>query len=240
MASTAAMEEVRKFEALAGAWWDPEGPMKPLHRMNGLRTGWIAERIAVGFGRMGRDLSGLSVLDVGCGAGLAAEVFARLGARVVGVDAAGAALEVARRHAANSGLRIEYVQGTPEDMAASGARFDAIIALEVIEHVVDPNKFLGSLVALAKPESRVFVSTLNRTPRSFAMAKIGAELVLRLLPIGTHDWRQFVTPAELDAGMRRVGMRVTGITGMTLSPATGRWRQSRDLAVNYLAMAQRW
>jgi 2-polyprenyl-6-hydroxyphenyl methylase/3-demethylubiquinone-9 3-methyltransferase len=240
MASTATTQEVLKFDALAGVWWDPEGPMRALHRMNGLRTGWIADRVARAFGRRQRDLSGLSVLDVGCGAGLASEAVARMGARVVGIDAAGAALDAARRHAATSGLHIDYVEGTPEDLAASGARFDVVIALEVIEHVADRQHFLRALVALAKTDGRVFASTLNRTARSFVMAKIGAEFVLRLLPIGTHDWRQFVAPGELDAGFRHAGMRVTDITGMKMSPATGQWRQSRDLSVNYLAMAQRW
>jgi 2-polyprenyl-6-hydroxyphenyl methylase/3-demethylubiquinone-9 3-methyltransferase len=208
--------------------------------MNALRTGWIAERVARAFGRQEHDLAGLSILDVGCGAGLASEAFARLGARVVGVDAAGAALEAARRHAATSGLHIDYVEGTPEEIAAAGARFDAVVALEVIEHVADRQQFLLALATLAKTDGRVFASTLNRTARSFAMAKIGAEFVLRLLPVGTHEWRQFVTPGELDAGLRRAGMRVTDITGMKMSPATGQWRQSHDLSVNYLAMAQRW
>jgi 2-polyprenyl-6-hydroxyphenyl methylase/3-demethylubiquinone-9 3-methyltransferase len=247
MQGTAVEAEIRKFGALAARWWDPAGPMKPLHRMNPLRTGWIAARIARAHGRAGRDLSGLTILDVGCGAGLAAEAFARMGARVTGLDAAGEALEAARAHAAAGGLEIAYRDGTPEALAAEGAGFDAVVALEVIEHVEDRATFLGALAALAKPagdtpEARggqVFLSTLNRTPRSFLVAKIAAEYLLRMLPVGTHDWRMFVTPGELGALLRRAGLRVTDLAGMTMDPLTGRWRESRDLGVNYILAARR-
>jgi 2-polyprenyl-6-hydroxyphenyl methylase/3-demethylubiquinone-9 3-methyltransferase len=238
MTGTAVEAEIRKFGALADRWWDPDGPMRPLHRMNPLRTRWIAERVAKAHGRAGRDLVGLSLLDVGCGAGLAAEAFRRMGAEVTGLDAAGEALDAARAHAAAEGLAIDYRDGTPEGLAAEGARFDAVVALEVIEHVEDRPAFLGALAALAKPGGQVFLSTLNRTARSFLMAKVGAEYVLRLLPVGTHDWRMFVTPGELGAGLRRAGLTVTGIAGMSMDPLTGRWRESRDLGVNYLMMAQ--
>ncbi len=255
MDGTAVEAEIRKFGALADRWWDPDGPMKPLHRMNPLRTGWIAERIARAHGRTGRDLSGLTLLDVGCGAGLAAEAFCRMGAEVTGVDAAGEALAAARAHAEASGLAITYREGTPEALAAEGARFDAVVALEVIEHVEDRAAFCAALAALVRPggvapearggvapEARgglVFLSTLNRTARSFVMAKLGAEYLLRLLPVGTHDWRMFVTPGELGAELRRAGLTVTDLAGMTMDPLTGRWRESGDLGVNYLAMAGR-
>jgi len=245
MQGTAVEGEVRKFGALAARWWDPDGPMRPLHRMNPLRTGWIADRIARANGRRGRDLAGLTLLDVGCGAGLASEAFARMGARVTGLDAAGEALEVARAHAAAGGLDIAYREGTPE--ALKGVTFDAVVALEVIEHVEDRATFLSALARLVRPggvapEARgglVFLSTLNRTPRSFLLAKIGAEYVLRLLPVGTHDWRMFVTPGELGAGLRRAGLRVTDMAGMTMDPLSGRWRESRDLGVNYIVTAER-
>ncbi len=211
--------------------------MRPLHRMNPLRTGWIAERIAKAHGRTGRDLAGLTILDVGCGAGLASEAFARTGATVTGLDAAGAALEAARAHAA--GLPITYVEGTPEALARAGTHFDAVVALEVIEHVADRAAFCAALAALVKPGGHVFLSTLNRTARSFMMAKLGAEYVLRLLPVGTHDWRMFVTPGELGADLRRAGLTVTDLAGMTMDPLTGRWRETRDLRVNYLVGARR-
>lgn len=239
MTGTAVEAEIRKFGALAERWWDPDGPMRPLHRMNPLRTGWIAARIAKAHGRSGHDLSGLTLLDVGCGAGLASEAFARMGATVTGLDAAGEALEAARAHAAAGGLEIAYREGTPEALAATNDTFDAVVALEVIEHVEDRAAFLGALAALAKPGGQVFLSTLNRTARSFLMAKVGAEYVLRMLPVGTHDWRMFVTPGELGAALRRAGLGVTDLAGMSMDPLTGRWRETRDLGVNYLLMAER-
>jgi 2-polyprenyl-6-hydroxyphenyl methylase/3-demethylubiquinone-9 3-methyltransferase len=233
--------EVAKFDALAARWWDPDGPMKPLHRMNPLRTGWIAERIARSHGRdpaAPDALAGLTVVDVGCGAGLASEALARRGARVTGLDAAGEALEAARAHAAASGLDIAYRAGLPEELP-EGEQFDAVIALEVIEHVADRAAFLAALARAARPGAPVFLSTLNRTARSFAMAKIGAEYLLRLLPVGTHDWRMFVTPGELGAGLRAAGMPVADITGMVMDPLGGGWRASRDVGVNYMVMARR-
>lgn len=238
MTGTAVETEIRKFGALASRWWDPDGPMKPLHRMNPLRTGWIARRIAAAQGRARTDLAGLTLLDVGCGAGLASEAFARMGATVTGLDAAGEALEAAREHAAAGGLDITYRDGMPEVLAAEGARFDAVVALEVIEHVEDRDAFCAALAGLVKPGGQVFLSTLNRTARSFLMAKVGAEYVLRLLPVGTHDWRMFVTPGELGALLRQAGLSVRDLAGMTMDPLTGRWRESRDLGVNYLVEAR--
>ena len=239
MTGTAVEAEIQKFGALAARWWDPSGPMKPLHRMNPLRTGWIARRIAKAHGRAGTDLSGLTLLDVGCGAGLASEAFARMGARVTGLEAAPEALAAARDHAASGGLAIDYRDGTPEMLAAEGAAFDAVVSLEVIEHVEDRDAFLAALAGLVKPGGQVFLSTLNRTARSFLMAKLGAEYLLRLLPIGTHDWRMFVTPGELGTGLRRAGLAVTDMAGMSMDPLTGRWRESRNLGVNYLVMAEK-
>ncbi len=235
---TALAGEVAKFDALAGRWWDPNGPMKPLHRMNPVRTGWIAERIARNAGRAAdARLDRLSVLDIGCGAGLAAEVFCRLGASVTGMDAAPDALDAARAHAEAGGLAIRYLDGGPEDLP-EGERLDAVLALEVIEHVADRAGFLRALARAVKPGGLVFLSTLNRTARSFVMAKIGAEYVLRLLPMGTHDWKMFVTPAEMGAELRGAGLRVGDIAGMSMNPLDGSWRITGDVGVNYVVMAE--
>lgn len=236
---TALASEVSKFDALAARWWDPNGPMKPLHRMNPVRTRWVAERIARQAGRQaGARLDGLSVLDVGCGAGLASEVFCALGAAVTGMDAAPGALATARAHAEVRGLPIRYLEGGPEDLPG-GERFDAVVALEVIEHVApsDRTAFAAALARAVKPGGLVALSTINRTPASLLMAKIGAEYVLRLLPVGTHDWKMFVTPAELGGVLRSAGLRVTDIAGMGMDPLSGAWRIRRDVSVNYLVAA---
>ncbi|SDB61871.1 bifunctional 2-polyprenyl-6-hydroxyphenol methylase/3-demethylubiquinol 3-O-methyltransferase UbiG [Belnapia rosea] len=229
---TAIGAEIAKFDRLAAQWWDPKGPMAPLHAMNPARMGWIIERLAKG--RPNR-LDGLRVLDVGCGAGLASEALARAGARVTGLDAAAGALGAARAHAAGQGLDIDYREGMPETLEESG--FDAVVALEVIEHVADREAFCRQLARLVKPGGPVFLSTLNRTPRSFLMAKLGAEYLLRLLPVGTHDWRMFVRPGELGADLRAAGLRVADIAGLSMGPGGG-WRVSRDVGVNYIVMAR--
>jgi 2-polyprenyl-6-hydroxyphenyl methylase/3-demethylubiquinone-9 3-methyltransferase len=232
---TVSAAETAKFGAFADRWWDPEGPMRPLHRMNPLRTGWIAERVS----GAGLAWPGLRLLDVGCGAGLAAEDFARRGASVTGIDASVEAIAAARLHAEQGGVAIDYRIAAPEDLAAEGAAFDVVVALEVIEHVADRDAFLAALAALTRPGGLVFLSTLNRTARSFVLAKLGAEYLLRLLPVGTHDWRGFVTPAEGARAGRRPRRAVTDSAGMTMDPLTGAWRESRDLSVNYLVAARR-
>jgi len=226
---TVSPDEIARFDALAARWWDPDGPMRPLHRMNRVRVQWIVDRI--------RDLSPSSLLDAGCGAGLLAEALARKGFNVLGLDAAGEAIETARAHAANQDLPLTYRVGAPEDLVAEGARFPVVTALEVIEHVPDPGAFVASLATLLTPGGRLFLSTLNRTPQSFLAAKVGAEYLLRWLPIGTHDWRKFVTPAELAAVLRQAGLQVTDIAGLVVDPLTGRWRTSRNLSVNYIVAA---
>ena len=219
----ASAAEVARFDALAGRWWDAAGPMAPLHAMNPLRVGWITARLP-GPG---------TLLDVGCGAGLAAEALARRGHTVLGIDMAAQALHAARAHAGD--LPVAYRLATTTDLVAEGRRFAAVTALEVIEHVPDPAGFMRDLAALLAPGGRLFVSTLNRTARSLLVAKWGAEYVLRLLPVGTHDWRRFVTPAELAGLGRSAGLRMVDSAGMRFDPLRQRWTESRDLGVNYLA-----
>ncbi len=224
--------EVARFGALAGRWWDASGPMRPLHAMNPLRVGWIDARIRARAG------GAVRLLDIGCGAGLAAEALARCGHQVLGVDAAPELIAAAEAHAAGQHLPLTYRLATAEALAAEGARFQAVTALEVVEHVADPAAFLHSLAALLEPGGQIFMSTLNRTWRSFAMAKIGAEYVLRMLPPGTHEWRKFLPPAELAAMLRAAGLGLADIAGLGYDPLRGRWRTTHDTAVNYILEAR--
>lgn len=242
MQSSVAPEEIAKFDAMAAEWWDPGGVMKPLHAMNPCRLGYIAEQIAAEFGRRRagrRPFEGLSLADVGCGGGLAAEPMARLGCDVTGFDAAEDSLAVARTHAAAGGLTIDYRAETAEAAAARGAAFDVVLALEIVEHVADPAAFVATLGQLLRPGGLLIMSTLNRTPEAYAAAIVGAERILRWLPVGTHDWRKFVTPAELEAMMTGAGLTVVDAKGMTPDPLRGGWRLSdRILRVNYIQTAQ--
>lgn len=225
-------KEIAHFDALATNWWDADGPMRPLHMMNPPRATWILERIRKYFGTHGR------ILDVGCGAGLLSEALAKGGFSVTGLDAGADVIEAARAHAEGQGLDLTYRQGTAEALAAEGVTFPIITALEIIEHVADPEAFLSSLKALLAPGGLLFLSTLNRTIKSYAVAKVGAEYMLKLLPVGTHDWQKFIKPEELSRLSRQVGLKIEETAGLSYSPLSQTFKVSRDLSVNYLAMAK--
>jgi len=234
--------EVERFSALAETWWDPRGSMAPLHRLNPARLGFIRERLVAHFGSDARTLrpfDGLRILDIGCGGGLIAEPLGRLGATVTGIDAAEANIAVARAHARSADLEIDYRQASAEELAAGGERFDAVLALEVVEHVADVDAFLGATAALVRPGGALIASTLNRTPKSLLFAILGAEYVLRWLPRGTHRWDRFLRPSEFATGLRRRGLHVREISGLSYDLLTGEWRLGQDLGVNYLLFAIR-
>ena len=230
--------EVAKFEAMAAEWWDPEGKFKPLHMLNPCRLDYVIDQVSAEFGRDPagpRPFAGLRLLDIGCGGGLLSEPMARLGAEVVGADAAARNIPVARLHAEQSGLDIDSRHATAEDLAAAGERFDVVLNMEVVEHVPDPLTYLTACQTLLRPGGLMICSTLNRNARSFAMAIIGAEFIMRWLPKGTHDWRRFITPDELFALIERADLVPVDRKGFVFNPVTWSWRISdRDLAVNYV------
>jgi 2-polyprenyl-6-hydroxyphenyl methylase/3-demethylubiquinone-9 3-methyltransferase len=232
-------DEVARFDSLGDAWWDLDGPMAPLHRLNPVRIGWARDMIVKRFKEApaGAPLAGVELLDIGCGAGLFAEPLARLGAEVIGVDPSSASIEVARRHADETGARVAYRVATVEELAAEERRFDVVSAMEVIEHVADPKAFVAATASLVKPGGLFLASTLNRTLKSFALAIIGAEYVLRWLEPGTHRWEQFVTPIELTGFARAAGLTRVGLRGVVYDPLRGVWRLSPDVGVNYLLAA---
>ncbi|WP_209507197.1 MULTISPECIES: bifunctional 2-polyprenyl-6-hydroxyphenol methylase/3-demethylubiquinol 3-O-methyltransferase UbiG [unclassified Ruegeria] len=230
--------EIAKFEAMAAEWWDPHGKFKPLHMLNPCRLDYITQQIA---GEFDRDLKspmpfeGLRLLDIGCGGGLLSEPMARLGAEVVGADAAGGNLPVARIHAEQSGLQIDYRHTTAEDMAAAGEQFDVVLNMEVVEHVADPAGFLTASQQLLRPGGLLICSTINRNPKSYAMAIFGAEVVMRWLPRGTHEWNKFITPEELFDLLRQAGLDPVDRKGFVFNPILWSWSISdRDLSVNYV------
>ena len=235
--------EVAKFEAMAAEWWDPTGKFKPLHMLNPCRLDYITRQIAAEFGRdLGAEapFAGLRLLDIGCGGGLLAEPMARLGATVVGADAAARNIPVAQVHAAQSGLEIDYRHTTAEAMAAAGEQFDVVLNMEVVEHVADPQGYLGACHDLLKPGGLMICSTINRNAKSFAMAIVGAEYVMRWLPKGTHDWAKFITPDELCAMLETAGLAPVDRKGFVFNPVAWSWSISdRDLSVNYVTASTR-
>jgi len=241
--SSVDVAEVERFSRLAADWWNPKGKFAPLHRFNPVRLGFIRDRALARFGRDGlarRPFEGLRLLDIGCGGGLLCEPMARLGFEVTGVDAAERNIGAAKAHAAEVDLPIEYLCSTIETLAGEGATaFDVILNMEVIEHVADPAAFLKDCARMLAPGGLMIVATLNRTAKAMALAVIGAEHVLRWLPVGTHDWSRFVRPEELKGWLEGEHVQVEGPFGVSFSPLTGRWSQSGDTAVNYMMTVTR-
>ncbi len=224
-------EEISKFEALAARWWDPGSEFKPLHDINPLRLDFIDQRA---------KLSGKRVLDVGCGGGILAESMAARGADVIAIDASEVPISVARLHQKESGSGVDYRMATVEEIAAAGeAPFDIVTCLELVEHVPDPGSVIAACASLLKPHGHAFFSTINRNPKSYLLAVIGAEYVLKLLPKGTHDYAKFIRPSELDAWARRAGLKLGELKGMSYNPITRRYRLGQDVSVNYLTWYRR-
>ncbi|ANB33174.1 bifunctional 2-polyprenyl-6-hydroxyphenol methylase/3-demethylubiquinol 3-O-methyltransferase UbiG [Rhodovulum sulfidophilum] len=235
--------EVAKFEAMAAEWWDPAGKFKPLHMLNPCRLDYITRQIAAEFDR---DLAaeapfkGLRLLDIGCGGGLLSEPMARLGAEVVGADAAERNIPVARIHAEQSGLEIDYRHTTAEALAEAGEQFDVVLNMEVVEHVADPLAYLTACRALLKPGGLHLCSTINRNPKAFMMTILGAEYVMRWLPKGTHEYQKFITPDELCSLLEQAGLKLLDRSGFVFNPLTWDWSiSSRDLSVNYVTAARK-
>lgn len=234
--------EVERFGRLAAEWWDANGKLRPLHSQGPARLGFIRERLVRHFGcpaeRL-KPLTGLRIVDVGCGGGLVSEPLARLGAEVTGIDPTEDSIAVARRHAAAQGLAIDYRTTPVEQLLAGGARFDAAVCMEVIEHVPDPAAFVRSLGSIVRPGGLVIVSTLNRTWKSYGLAIVTAEYILGWLPRGTHDWNRFVTPEELSRFLAHAGCGAPELSGIIYDVMSDTWRLSPDTGVNYIAAAPR-
>lgn len=240
LGSTVDPAEIEKFRRMAEEWWDPRGKFRPLHRFNPIRLQFLKERLCRHFSRdpkADRPLSGLRLLDIGSGGGLVAEPLTRLGAEVVGIDATARNVEVARLHAAEGGLAIDYRHAAAEELAEAGESFDAVLALEIVEHVASLEAFVAAAARMTRPSGLLVVATLNRTLKAFGLAIVGAEYVLGWLPKGTHDWRKFVRPSELEAAMRASGLTLAETTGVSYNPLLDRWSLGSDLDVNYLAVA---
>jgi 2-polyprenyl-6-hydroxyphenyl methylase/3-demethylubiquinone-9 3-methyltransferase len=241
-AATIDQDEVARFSRMAEQWWDPRGPMAALHKFNPVRLGYIRDRAAAHFGRdtakLG-SLAGLRMLDIGCGGGILCEPLTRLGAAVVGADPSESNIAVAHRHAAQAGLSIDYRATSAEALQAAGERFDVVLAMEVVEHVTDVGLFIASAAAMVKPGGLMFVATLNRTLKSFALAIVGAEYILRWLPRGTHQWDKFVTPNELDIAITQGGLEMFDETGVIYNLLADRWQLGSDMDVNYMVAAEK-
>ena len=233
-------KEIENFSAMADTWWDPKGPFKPLHNMNPMRLNFVADQIKSHFG-LGKEtktpLKGLKILDIGCGGGLLCEPITRLGANVTGIDASEKNIKVAALHAKQSGFKINYKAISGEDMAKSEARFDIILNMEVLEHVADMASFLKACHTLLKKDGCMVFSTINRTPKAYAMAILGAEHILRWLPVGTHSYEKFIKPSELDQHLRQAGFEIVELNGFIFDPLNNSWKVGRNCSVNYAGVA---
>jgi 2-polyprenyl-6-hydroxyphenyl methylase/3-demethylubiquinone-9 3-methyltransferase len=233
--------EVEKFAKMAAEWWNPKGKFGVLHLFNPVRLDWIKEQVCARFGldpSIAEPFEGMRFLDIGCGGGLLCEPMAKLGATVVGVDPSEKNIKTAMVHATEGGLAIDYRVGTAEDLAEAGEKFDVILNMEVIEHVAGPAAFVKSCASMLKPGGLMFVATLNRTLKSFGLAIIGAEYVLRWLPKGTHEWEKFVKPDELELWLKEAGLTQKSGSGITYHPLANEWRKAKDMSVNYMVVAQ--
>jgi 2-polyprenyl-6-hydroxyphenyl methylase/3-demethylubiquinone-9 3-methyltransferase len=238
--STIDRAEIERFARHAPAWWDENGEFRPLHKLNPARLGFVRDRLLRHFERDERSLrpfSGLRLLDIGCGGGLMCEPLTRLGFAVTGIDADATALGVARAHAEDQALPIEYRQAAAEDLAAAGESYDAVLGLEIVEHVADPALFLAAAGKLVRPGGALVLSTINRTAKAFLLAIVGAEYVMRWLPRGTHRWDRFRRPSELARELRLSGLAITELGGLAYDPWHNRWQIGQDLEVNYLLFA---
>jgi 2-polyprenyl-6-hydroxyphenyl methylase/3-demethylubiquinone-9 3-methyltransferase len=229
-------KEIEQFSKDSSRWWDESGPFRPLHRLNPVRLAYIKEQICRHFDRdpMGfKSYSGLSILDIGCGGGLVSEPMARLGANITGIDADINAIETAKEHAATAGLSISYRATSSDVLRDEKGQFDVVLALEIVEHVADVDKFVSDCVDLCKSGGLIIFSTLNRTPQSFLLGKVAAEYLLRWVPAGTHDWKKFLKPSELARSVRKAGADISNVEGMVFDPIMHNFKRARDTGVNY-------
>jgi 2-polyprenyl-6-hydroxyphenyl methylase/3-demethylubiquinone-9 3-methyltransferase len=234
--------EVDRFTAMAAEWWDPTGKFRPLHKFNPVRLAYIRDRVSAQFGRdpkSHRPLEGLRLLDIGCGGGLLSEPMARMGANVLGADASERNIGIARTHAEQSGVTVDYRAVTAEALAADGEKFDIVLNMEVVEHVADVPFFIETCASMVKPGGLMFIATINRTFKAAALAIVAAENILRWLPRGTHQYEKLVRPEEIEAPLGRAGLTVTDRTGVFFNPLANQWNLSRDMDVNYMLVAQR-
>ena len=240
--STIDAAEIERFSALAAEWWNPNGKFRPLHKFNPVRLAYIRDQVAARFGRdphAARPFEGLRILDIGCGGGLLCEPMARLGAEVVGADASATNIEVAKLHAAESKVQVDYRATTAEDLADAGETFDVVLNMEVVEHVADVPLFIRKCGQMVRPDGIMFVATINRTLKALGLAIVGAEYLLRWLPRGTHEYGRLVRPDELEKALDDAGMRVIDRTGVVYNPLADRWNRSKDMDVNYMVLAER-